>query len=143
VKIEIPKPQVREDGEYAAMVTKGYGDPHGTIALDDKWEVVLDYVSAEDCDALIRAAAEIKEKVLAYRAEMAAPHGTRHLYKGRCQLCGKPEDDELHAEPEPCPSVSEHAKVPCLEQGEHARHRNGMVVWGPGVTEPEPASVAS
>jgi hypothetical protein len=100
VKIEIPRPpKLREDGEYAVMVGKGYGDPRGTISLDEKWELTLDNIRVEDCDALIKAAAEIKEKVLAYRAELAVPHGRKHLYKGRCQLCGKPEDDELHDEP--------------------------------------------
>jgi hypothetical protein len=107
MQIDIPKPKVRDNGDYAAMVSKGYGDPHGTIALDENWEVVLDHLSVEDCDGLIKAAALIKEKVLAYRAEMGAPHGAKHLYRGRCQLCGKPEDDELHAEPKPPAHVCE------------------------------------
>lgn len=38
----------------------------------------------------------------------------------------------------PCPSVAEHSGLPCTETGEHAGHRNGQIVWGPGITAPDP-----
>jgi hypothetical protein len=101
MRIEIPKPQPRKDGEFTFYVTEGYGEPHGTIWLDEAQALRLDYVTAEDCDRLIRAAAEVKQQVLSYAAKAAVPHGKRSVYQGTCQLCGKPEDDELHAEPAP------------------------------------------
>jgi hypothetical protein len=103
VKIEIREPEPRGHGDYYTWTQGGYGTPHGEIWLDEAGSFRLDYLSEDDCDRLIRAASEIKPKVAAFRAEMAAPHGRRHLWKGRCQLCGKPEDDALHA-PERCGS---------------------------------------
>lgn len=35
-----------------------------------------------------------------------------------------------------CGDIAPNTGRPCTEAGEHERHRNGMVVWGPGVTEP-------
>ena len=99
MRLDTPTLKPIEDGDYHADVTKGYGNPTGDIWLDEKGSYRLQWLDAADCDRLIKAAAEIKSKVLAYRAEMEAPHGRRHIYKGTCQLCGKPEDDELHAEP--------------------------------------------
>ena len=88
------------EGDYRIWHAGGYGKPNGEIWLDEEGDLRLGSLSVEDCDRLIKAATEIKSKVLAYRAEMKAPHGRAHLYKGTCQLCGKPEDDGLHAEPE-------------------------------------------
>lgn len=45
-----------------------------------------------------------------------------------------------------CADVAEHTRVACaLPPGHDGRHSNGRhpaVVWGPGVTEPEPAAAA-
>ncbi len=99
MRIQAPDPRPRESGDYETYFTIGYGDPRGDIILDEDGTLRLDDVRPDDCDRLIRAAGEIKEQVLTRRAEMAAPHGSRYLHKGTCQLCGKPEDDSLHADP--------------------------------------------
>jgi hypothetical protein len=101
VRIDSPDPKPRDSGDYEIWISKGYGDPAGTITLDEEGDLVLRNITIGDCDRLIKAACEIKQKLTAYRAEMAAPHGRRHIHKGTCQLCGQPEDDELHAEAEP------------------------------------------
>jgi hypothetical protein len=101
MRIDTPNLQAPESGEYRVRIGKGYGDPRGSIILDETHHVELENVRLEDCDRLIKAAAEIKAGILGYRAEMAAPHGRAHVHEGTCQLCGKPEDDELHAEPAP------------------------------------------
>lgn len=99
MQLDTPDPRPRESGDYYFTVGKGYGDPRGEIWLDEKGDLRLRNVRLGDCDRLIKAAAEIREKVVRQAAEMTAPHGREHLYKGTCQLCGKPEGDELHAEP--------------------------------------------
>lgn len=101
MRIQAPDPRPRDNGDYKTYFTIGYGDPRGDILLDEDGDLRLDDVRPEDCDRLIKAAAEIKSWVLASRAEMAAPHGRRFVHKGTCQLCGKAEDDGLHAEPQP------------------------------------------
>jgi hypothetical protein len=106
MQVRGPEPSTRESGDYAVRVTKGYGDPRAFISLDEDGAFQLYDVRPDDCDRLIRAAADAKEKILRYRAEMEAPHGRDHLWKGRCQLCGKPEDDGLHADP---PAISDAA----------------------------------
>jgi hypothetical protein len=98
VHIRTPSPQPRKDGDYKTYVSIGYGDPYGIIHLAEGDALDLDDVRVEDCDRLIRAAAEVKEKLLRYHARAAAPHGRNNLYQGTCQLCGKPEGDTLHAE---------------------------------------------
>lgn len=113
MRIEIPKPQPRKDGEFMFYVTVGYGEPHGTIWLDEAQSLVLDYVDAEDCDRIIRAVAEVKSQVLEYRAQAAVPHGKNRVYHGTCQLCGKPEGDELHAEPEPALEAAGYEQHTC------------------------------
>jgi hypothetical protein len=128
MRIESPQPKPIAEGDYYVHVTKGYGDPDAEIWLDEKGELRLNYVSLEDCDRLIKAACEAKEKIARYRAELATPHGRKHLYQGRCQLCGKPEDDELHAEPViTCSERTCDAKHPetgdwCVLEGPHAQH---------------------
>jgi hypothetical protein len=98
-----PDPRPRESGEYEFRATKGYGDPRGYIMLDEERLLELRDVRVEDCDRLIKAAAGLKDRILALTAEMTAPHGRNHFYQGTCQLCGKPEADGLHADPEPTP----------------------------------------
>jgi hypothetical protein len=102
MRIETPRPSPREDGDYAVWVTMGYGDPDAIIHLAKNGTLDLRDVHADDCDRLIRAAARAKEEILRYQAMMAAPHGSRYLYQGTCQLCGKPADDPeaLHGEPQ-------------------------------------------
>lgn len=99
--LNIPRPAPREDGDYATYVDIGYGKPYGTIHLADSYGLSLGSVTAEDCDRLTRAAAKVKEKILRYQAEAAVPHGRKNVYQGTCQLCGKPEADELHADTDP------------------------------------------
>ena len=98
MQIETPRPCPRDTGDYSVWVTKGYGDPRAVIHLAESGTLDLRDVHVEDCDRLIRAAAQAKEEILRYQAEMSAPHGRVHLYQGTCQLCGKPEGDALHAE---------------------------------------------
>lgn len=85
-----------KDGEFDTEVDIGYGSPHGIIRLDDGAR--LRWIDEDDCDRLIKAAAAIREGIRASRARAAAPHGSGHFYQGTCQLCGKPEGDEIHAE---------------------------------------------
>lgn len=99
MQLDLPSFQ-QKDGELDTYVDIGYGRPHGVIRLSD--DARLRYVYEDDCDRLIKAAAAIKEGIRASRAKAAQPHGSKHFWQGTCQLCGKPEDDELHAEPCPC-----------------------------------------
>lgn len=101
MRIDTPDPELCEEGDYGLLVMKGYGNPRAIITLDKKGDLELREVRLDDCDRLIRAATQAREKIAAYRAEMEAPHGRTHLHKGTCQLCGKPDADELHAEPKP------------------------------------------
>lgn len=101
MRIESPDPKPRSEGDYRIYFSNGYGNPTGDIYLDEQHTLRLSWLDEGDCDRLIKAAAEIKQRIITARAEMSAPHGTRHLYHGTCQLCGKPEDDELHAEAKP------------------------------------------
>lgn len=39
-----------------------------------------------------------------------------------------------------CLSVAPHSLRRCTETGDHVKHRNGPVAWGPGVTEREAAN---
>jgi hypothetical protein len=128
VKIDTRAPEPRGHGDYYTRTQGGYGKPHGEIWLDEAGRFRLDYLSEDDCDRLIRAVAEIKPRVAAMRAEMAVPHGRRHLYRGTCQLCGKPEDDELHAaditalgEPAPAANASPAAGLTAAPETEDAR----------------------
>lgn len=108
MRVQQPDPKPRETGDYEIYFGTGYGRPTGDIYLDEKRELRLNWLDEGDCDRLIKAAAEIKSRIIIARAEMAAPHGRRHVHQGTCQLCGKPEDDELHAEElhaEPAPLV--------------------------------------
>lgn len=106
MELSIPRPNPREDGEYRTFVDIGYGKPWAVIHLAEGNSLDLRYVTVEDCDRLIRAAATVKEGLLRCQAQAAAPHGRKNLYGGTCQLCGKPEDDELHAEPAPEPAAA-------------------------------------
>lgn len=90
-------PTPRTEGDYRVEITPGYGDPNGDIWLDEKGELRLQYLNEDDCARLIHAATEIREKIAEIRAQMAAPHGRMRIYQGTCQLCGKPEDHEDHA----------------------------------------------
>lgn len=97
--LNIPRPVPRKDGDYRTFVTMGYGPPVAVIHLAEGGALDLNHLTAGDCDRLIRAAAKVKGQILDLEARAAAPHGRRNIYEGTCQLCGKPEDDELHAEP--------------------------------------------
>ena len=100
MRISSPDPKPRESGDYDFYVTPGYGAPTADIYLDEKHDLALRWINLEDCERLIKAVALAADKLRVYRAQMAALHGRGRLYEGTCQLCGKPEDDELHAEPE-------------------------------------------
>jgi len=122
MELNIPRPAPSKDGDYRTFVNIGYGNPYAVIHLAEGGSLDLTGVQVEDCDRLIRAAAKVKEELLGFQAEAAAPHGRDNLYHGTCQLCGKPEADELHAEPAPVPSGT------------------GGVLFPAGAPEPEPAS---
>lgn len=137
MRIDSPRPAPREAGDYKTSVTIGYGDPRGDIHLDEAGALRLSDVRPEDCDRLIKAAAEIKSRVLAHRAEMAAPHGRRYVYQGTCQLCGKPEDDALHApercdsRPYPAGSEGDDGTECVLPKGHDGDHDDGVVITAP------------
>jgi hypothetical protein len=129
-------PYLGHEGDLAVTVNPGKGSPWATIYLNEDSSVSLQWLTEGDCDQLIKAAADAKQQVLDARAKAAAPHKPwMSIPDTGCLHCGKPEADELHAEPA-CPSVAEHSGRQCTEPGAHAVHRNGRIVWGPGVTEP-------
>ena len=101
MRFQSPDPKPRVDGDYLVDATAGYGKPYADIHLDEKGELRLRWLDEGDCERLIRAAAKALEEIRRYTAQMTAPHGRRRIHRGTCQLCGKPEDDELHAEPAP------------------------------------------
>lgn len=103
MRIDLPNPKPRDNGDYQVDVTSGYGKPNADIRLDEKGHLRLQYLDEGDCDRLIRAAAMAKEQILRYRAEASVWHGRAHFYEGECQLCGKLSDDTLHADA-PAPS---------------------------------------
>lgn len=138
MRITQPEPRPRDTGDYHVYVSAvAYGKPYAKIYLDEGNDLALADITLDDARRLAKAAARIEQELAAAEARMKAPHGREHFYQGTCQLCGKPEDDELHDEPE-CPSVAPESGRRCTEAGEHDRHRNGLIVWGPGVTEPAP-----
>lgn len=97
--MQLDTPWSRKTGDYEVYVSRlQYGNPEARIDLDEEGGLRLRRVTLDDCDRLIRAAAAARQEILAAQAEAAAPHGTAHVYHGTCQLCGKPEDDGLHAE---------------------------------------------
>lgn len=108
MRIQKPDPKPRDDGDYRVDPTPGYGKPTTDIWLDEKGELRLLWLSESDCERLIRAAAKGLEDIRRYAAQMAAPHGRNHIYQGTCQLCGKPEDDDLHADPAPAREAAPH-----------------------------------
>lgn len=99
MEVSIPRPDPVSDGDYGTLVTQGYGQPVAVIHLAEGHALDLRSLTADDCDRLIRAAARVKGQILDLQARAAAPHGRGNVYMGTCQLCGKPEADELHAEP--------------------------------------------
>lgn len=133
MEVRTPRPSPIEDGDYKTYTDAGYGNAYGTIHLAEGYGLDLADVHVEDCDRLIRAASKVREQLLGFQAEAAAPHGRKHLWHSTCQLCGKPEGDGLHAEAGACTSVAPETGRPCTETGEHVRHRNGMTAWGPGI----------
>lgn len=97
--MRLDTPWARQSGDYKVSVSRlQYGEPEATIILDEEGGLSLNRVTLDDCERLDRAANRARQEILVARAEMAAPHGRQYLYNGRCQLCGKLEDDELHVE---------------------------------------------
>jgi hypothetical protein len=102
--MRLDTPDARKTGDYEVFVSRlQYGDPEARIILDDNAGLVLHRVTLDDCDRLIKAAAAAKQQIIAVLEEMGYAHGRAHLHEGTCQLCGKPEADELHAEAAPKP----------------------------------------
>jgi hypothetical protein len=151
MRIDTPQPTPRSEGDYRVDPTSGYGEPWADIWLDEKGDLRLQYLKADDCDRLIRAAVDAKAAILGYQAQAAAWHGTARIHQGQCQLCGKPEADELHAaavNPDaPAPGDGQHDEDPrqlpaaaedgpgccsyqdgykCVLTGEHELHRDEL-----------------
>jgi len=129
MRIQSPDPKPRSEGDYMVDPTPGYGKPTADIWLDEKGELRLLWLDEGDCERLIRAAAEALKDIRRYASQMAAPHGRARIYQGTCQLCGKPEDDELHAEvitdsERTCPEVNPDGDWPCHRGGDHGVHRD-------------------
>lgn len=100
MQITRPEPEPRDSGDYLTYVSAiAYGLPYAKIYLDEDKNLSLADITLDDARRLAKAAARIEQELAAAHARMTAPHGSEHFYKGRCQLCGKPEADELHAEP--------------------------------------------
>lgn len=102
MEITRPEPRPRSEGDYDVYVSAvAYGKPYAKIYLDDAKHLAIADIRLEDARRLAKAAAQIEQELSAAHARMTAPHGSEHFYQGTCQLCGKPENDRLHAEPEP------------------------------------------
>jgi hypothetical protein len=100
VRIQAPDPQPRGDGEYRTYVNgTAYGRPYGEITLDEGGALTLGGIALDDARRLAAAATRVEQELASAHARMTAPHGRRYVYEGTCQLCGKPEDDGLHADP--------------------------------------------
>jgi len=100
MRIQAPNPQPRGDGEYSTYVNGvAYGRPYGEITLDEGGALTLGDITLADARRLAAAAARVERELASVHARMTAPHGRRNIHKGTCQLCGKPENDGLHAEP--------------------------------------------
>lgn len=97
MRISRPNPEPRVAGDYNAW-TNGvaYGKPYGVIKLDEGNALKLEDITLDDARRLAKAAQQIERELAAAHARMTAPHGGEHFYHGTCQLCGKPEDDEIH-----------------------------------------------
>lgn len=101
MRITQPEPKPRDTGDYFTYVSGvAYGKPYAKIYLDEGKDLSLADITLDDARRLARAATQIEQELTAAHARMTAPHGSEHFYQGTCQLCGKPEDDELHAEAE-------------------------------------------
>lgn len=98
MRIVSPEPEPREDGDYGTYTSAAYGKPYGSIALDKDCTLHLRDITLDDARRLLKAAVKIEQELTALHARIKAPHGRDSIYKGTCQLCGKAEDDELHAE---------------------------------------------
>lgn len=122
MELSIPRPQPRTDGDYETFVDCGYGKPWAIIHLAMNGTLDLRDIDVDDCDRLIKAAVEVKTRLIAYQAEIAAPHDRGRVYQGTCQLCGKPEDDALHAEPVPVVAPQSLTSLRC--------HRHPERVYG-------------
>lgn len=96
-----PNPVPRKGGDYETYTVPGYGEPNATVFLDEERHLRLDDITLADCDRLMAALARVRPVLVRYHAEMQAPHGRGRVYQGTCQMCGKPEDHPLHAEPQP------------------------------------------
>ena len=102
MEIRRPDPQPRTEGNYDVYVNGiAYGKPYASIKLSEDNQLRLDDITLGDALRLAAASAQVAAELTAAHARLGAPHGGDHFWKGTCQLCGKPEDDELHAEPEP------------------------------------------
>jgi len=93
MQLHTPHPHMRKEGDFPVNVNPGNGDPFGTITLseDTRPRFELGALSEDDCDRLIRAAAEVKNGLIAQRALADGPHEPR-MYEGVCQHCGKDAD---------------------------------------------------
>lgn len=131
------------EGPLPVSVISGSG--HVTFASVDLNDVTdLHLYGAGDCDRLIIAVTDAKRML-----EMRDPHGYepgagRMGYS--CARCGLREKSDIHVTP--CADVAEHTGVTCdLPKGHDGRHEHrrpgrATIVWGPGVTEPEPPAAA-
>lgn len=94
--------------------------------------------SLADCDRLITAACDAKRMLeLAIACTPHAYEAGAGNYGVDCTRCGRLESEAAH---EACPAVAEHTGVTCtLPAGHDGRHESAdRIVWGPGVTEPDP-----
>ena len=98
MRITRPEPDPRDSGDFFTYTSGAYGKPYGSIRLDESGQLRLDGITLDDARRLAKAALQIEQELTALHARMAAPHGSDDFYKGTCQLCGKPESDEIHAE---------------------------------------------
>ena len=98
MRITRPEPEPRDNGDYRTYVNGiAYGEPYAMIYLDEAADLRLDGITLDDARRLAKAAVQAEQELSAAHARMTAPHGSDHFHKGTCQLCGKPEADELHA----------------------------------------------
>jgi hypothetical protein len=93
----------RSTGDYTVELNPGRGNPFAQITLDEDGLLALNMLSVDDCDRMIKAAAEAKALLIEHAHDKDKPHEYRAVRGEVCLVCGKPEDEHgQHPYPETC-----------------------------------------
>lgn len=98
MQIRTPRAQLR-DTDFGIRLNGGRGEPFATIELDENYETEIVVESLGDCDRLLRAAAAAKALLIEHADDKDKPHKYRAPAGKPCLVCGKSENEPLHAGP--------------------------------------------